>query len=189
MVRFADIRKVLSDSVLSESAKFALLLMAVHLFWKFSFSDGPVGMVFFFNTDATPLFAPLARRLAQATAWLLRQSACPVVLNHCRLISLPDMHVIHVVWSCTGLKQMLLMTLVLMTAAGPWRHKAWYLPVSLLVLIVFNVLRIYLIALLVFRGLLAFEWAHAGGKYVYYAVVFLLWLFWQKNFTTHESDC
>ncbi|MBP5259746.1 MAG: exosortase/archaeosortase family protein [Paludibacteraceae bacterium] len=189
MFRSADIRSFLSGSALSEPAKFAVLLLAVHLFWKYTFSDGPAGMVFFFNTDVTFLFAPLTKHLTRVVGWLLQHSACPVVVNGSRLVSLADMETIRVVWSCTGVKQMLMMTLILSAAAGPWRHKAWYLPVSLALMSVFNVLRIYLISLLTFRGLLAFEWAHTGGKYVYYAFIFLLWWLWQEKIVTHESDC
>lgn len=182
-------RRALSRPGFLEPAKLAAALLLTHILWRAAFSGGPAGMVFFMGDDVSRLFAPIGRATASAAGWLLSCTGEEVVTRGCHLYSLRMPGSIDVVWSCSGLKQSLAFTLALLIACGPWRRKAWYLPLCLVALFLGNIVRVSLIARFTWSGYCSFQTAHVCAKYGYYFLLFFLWLLWQKMSVRCESDC
>ena len=120
---------------------------------------------------------------------MLRCVGLTVVAKGYHLVLQPQWDIIAIVWSCVGLKQTLILLMALAVARGPWRHKAWYMPLGVILLALINLFRLSATAGLVFAKCCSFPVAHEVGKYAYYAGLFLLWVGWQELFGNHESDC
>jgi exosortase/archaeosortase family protein len=118
----------------------------------------------------------------------------------------------HIVWGCTGLKQLIMFTFIMVCYFGPLRKKLWFIPASLVFLVLINIVRITVISFIVrdpfpewFIG--ANEWYngrtwdnseasftqfyqdwfnvfhHDIFTWIYYdGIIFLLWLFWEERF-------
>ena len=101
---------------------------------------------------------------------------------------------------CASLKQWFHWLFLMLIFPGPWKHKAWYIPVGLVIIESANVIRIC--------GILLAQWQwpgpntfHIAHDYVFkvffYLVIFLMWVLWvekfknkalkkQENSETHE---
>lgn len=83
--------------------------------------------------------------------------------------------------NCNGLSLMVLFTAILLLLPGSKPHKAWFMPLGLLLIFLLNALRVMALVLI---QLYHPEWLDFNHKYTFtaliYAVVFLLWLGWGK---------
>ena len=52
---------------------------------------------------------------------------------------------IDIIWGCTGLKQLFMFTFILAFYFGPTKKKLWYIPLSLVILLVINIIRLSII--------------------------------------------
>ena len=84
---------------------------------------------------------------------------------------------------CTSLKQWLHWLFLMLIFPGPWKHKAWYIPLGLVIIEFTNVVRIVGIALFLKPYPESFALAHdVIFKIVFYVVIFLMWVIWVENF-------
>lgn len=116
-----------------------------------------------------------------------------------------------IVWGCTGIKQMILLTFILICSFGPWKKKVYYIPISLIILFLINILRLVITSFLIKNGFpdwfipvnesmtglswdnskemywqFYIDWYHffhdGFFKWIYYdGVMFFLWLYWQEK--------
>ena len=87
---------------------------------------------------------------------------------------------------CTSLKQWLHWLFLMLIFPGPWKHKAWYIPLGLVIVELTNVVRIVGIALFLRHFPNSFELAHdVIFKIMFYVVIFLMWAIWNDRF--HHS--
>jgi len=118
---------------------------------------------------------------------------------------------IEIVWGCTGLKQLLMFSFILTFYFGPIKKKLWFLPMSLLILLVVNILRLVVIFYIIKDPfpewfISANEWynnrvwSNTKENYIqfyrdwfnvfhrdiftwiyYDGVIFILWLIWEEK--------
>ncbi|WP_029905020.1 archaeosortase/exosortase family protein [Prevotella sp. 10(H)] len=56
---------------------------------------------------------------------------------------------VDIIWSCTGLKQLFMFSFILAFYYGPVKKKLWYLPLSLFILLLINILRLAIIFIII----------------------------------------
>ena len=84
---------------------------------------------------------------------------------------------------CTSLKQWLHWLFLMLLFPGPWKHKAWYIPLGLVIVEFTNVVRVVGIALFLKHFPNSFELAHdVIFKIMFYVVIFLMWAIWNDYF-------
>ncbi len=85
--------------------------------------------------------------------------------------------------SCSGLKQFYQWFFLMILYPGPWKHKAWFIPMGLLVFHLVNVFRI--ISMVYVTIHISQHW-HLIHDYVlrpfFYVVMFALWVWWNEKF-------
>ena len=87
---------------------------------------------------------------------------------------------------CTSLKQWLHWLFLMLLYPGPWKHKAWYIPLGLVIVEFTNVVRVVGIALFLRPYPHDFALAHdVIFKIMFYVVIFLMWMVWNDYF--HHS--
>ena len=84
---------------------------------------------------------------------------------------------------CTSLKQWMHWLFLMLLFPGPWKHKAWYIPLGLVIVEFTNVVRVVGIALFLRPFPHDFALAHdVIFKIVFYVVIFLMWMLWVEKF-------
>lgn len=84
---------------------------------------------------------------------------------------------------CASLKQWLHWLFLMLIFPGPWKHKAWYIPLGLVIIEFTNVVRVVGISLFLRPYPHDFALAHDGiFKIMFYVVIFLMWALWNDHF-------
>ena len=157
---------------------FVLTLFVANYFWKWTMVGDENGdMVMWFGWDITAPFEIMACHIASAVYWLLSLVRDTVHLVDAHTIRFDSGSGTTIIWGCSGLKQSFIWLMLMLTVRGGWKHKTWYIPLGWVFCYAFNILRIFLIALLIeFHP----EWFHPLHdyvfKYLFYGGMFVLWV-------------
>lgn len=85
--------------------------------------------------------------------------------------------------SCSGLKQFYQILVLFVLFPGPWKHKLWFIPMSMIIMQFVNVLRIVILSIMV---LWKPEYWHFTHDWIlrpgFYVVIFVLWVWWVEKF-------
>ncbi len=165
--------------------RFVVVVVVSHLFWKFTVAH-PENLTLYditwFGLDISAPFVVLTQHVATATHWLLSMFYDGVVLEGTRVI-FPNGQLMHIVWACSGLKQMFIFTLIIICARGSWRNKLWFVPLGLLACHIYNIVRIAFLGWIVESHFELFDFFHEYiTKYIFYGIIFLLWMWWNERF-------
>jgi exosortase/archaeosortase family protein len=118
---------------------------------------------------------------------------------------------IDIIWGCTGLKQLFMFAFILLFYFGPRKKKYWYIPMSLIILALINILRLAIIFIIIKdpvpEWFISFNewyngrtWDNSQASYIqfykdwfnvfhrdiftwiyYDGVIFILWLIWEEK--------
>jgi exosortase family protein XrtF len=106
-----------------------------------------------------------------------------------RTIGIAGTHGLWIGDPCNGLTLFALFSLFIIAYPGPWKHKAWYIPVGITLIHIMNVIRI---AALYIITLERPEWLDFNHTYLFqtlmYGFIFLLWYVWIKKFSSKKAD-
>lgn len=195
---------------------FLFLFVLFDLIWKISidFGEGDNERIMLvFGKDLTSYTDSACLWTAKATHWLVHDFL-GFETFHRTGITLYFENSIHVdvIWGCIGLKQFIMFLFIMCFYFGPWEKKYWYIPLSLLILIIVNILRQAIISIIIKdpfpEWFITFnEWRHGIAwentqanywrfytdwfelfhrdlfTWIYYdGVIFILWLIWEEKF-------
>lgn len=91
-------------------------------------------------------------------------------------------------WSCSGIKQILQFAFLLLLFPGPWKHKAWFIPLGVLIIHLTNVFRIIGLAVVMNNWPEHWQFAHHYPfRFIFYVVIFILWVIWNEKFNRGKS--
>ena len=177
---------------------FMVTLMVVNYAWKYTvIGDEHGDQVTWFGLDITAPFEWMACHVASVVYWLvsLIRDTAHMVGQH--TIRFESGHGTTVVWGCSALKQMFIWMWLMLTVRSvgdakmrctTWLHKLWYIPMGWLCCYLFNILRIFLIALALENHP---EWFHPLHdyffKYLFYAMLFGLWVLFVEKIRPNET--
>ncbi|TXC81430.1 archaeosortase/exosortase family protein [Luteibaculum oceani] len=89
---------------------------------------------------------------------------------------------------CDGVDLLALFAAFAIAFPGPWKHKFWYVPLGLLLVHAFNILRVAALTILADYNIEVMKWNH---KYTFiilvYSFVFVLWFYWIKKFAVPHA--
>ncbi|MBQ6724134.1 MAG: archaeosortase/exosortase family protein [Paludibacteraceae bacterium] len=170
---------------LSESLKpyrdvivFMITLLVANYFWKFTMmgdEDGEV--VKWFGLNVTAPFDILSRHIAAAVYWLVDLFRDTVTMTDAYSIRFDSGSGTRIIWGCSGLKQSFIWLCLILTVRGGWKQKLWFIPIGWICCYAFNILRIFLITLLIEQHP---DWFHMLHdyifKYLFYGMLFSLWV-------------
>lgn len=155
-------------------------MLAANYFWKFTVIGDEYGItpVTWFGIDLTWFFDMLCDHVAGIVYCLLQGCGQTVTLiDGCHIRFTETGVGTSVVWGCTGIKQSFIWLIIILAARGRWQDKLWYIPVGWVCAYAFNIVRIFLIALLTKNHPEWFGVLHGYVfKYLFYAMFFGLWL-------------
>jgi len=169
---------------------FVLTLFVANYFWKWTMAGDEDGaMVTWFGWDVTAPFEFLSCHVASVVYWLLSLFRDTVHLVGEHTIRFDSGSGTTIIWGCSGLKQSFIWLMLMLTVRGGWKQKTWYIPLGWVCCYAFNILRIFLIALLIeFHP----TWFHVLHdyifKYLFYGGMFVLWVIFVERIRPRVSS-
>ncbi len=168
---------------------FVVALLCANYFWKFTIdADEHGGPVHWFGLDITAPFDFLSAHIAWVVYQLIHISRDTVHYIAPYALRFDTGSGVNIVWSCTGLKQSFIWIVIMLVARGDWKKKLWFIPLGLVCIYLFNILRITIIAMIVEHHPDWFEFFHAYlFKYLFYFMLFMLWVWWVERIGSTKS--
>ncbi|MFP4469015.1 MAG: exosortase/archaeosortase family protein, partial [Bacteroidales bacterium] len=153
---------------------FILITLAFHFIWKIFQEQIEQAAVIVFLGD---WFATRAYNVAdwiqQHLLGMTYATADPNVFKF------PGKGSIIINESCSGLKQFYQVLVLFLIFPGPWRHKAWFIPVSLLIMYWTNIFRVVMLSLVMAYIPQHWDFTHDWVlRPFFYVVLFALWIWW-----------
>lgn len=169
---------------------FMVILFTSNFVWKMSISgDEGNTQVMLFNTfDISAPFNFMVQNIVDAVKALLTMFNFNFHHHSTNDICFHSHNRISIIWGCTAIKQSFIFLCIMSITSGPWKHKLWYLPLGLLIIYLFNILRIFVISMVVENHPEYFHILHEEIlKYVFYGVIFLVWMIWEEKFNLKKK--
>ncbi len=169
---------------------FMLTLLVANYFWKWSMVGDENGdSVTWFGLDVTAPFEFMAYHIASFVYWLVSLVRDTAYMTDVHTIRFESGHGTTIIWGCTALKQSFIWLCLILTVKGGWKQKLWFIPLGWVCCYVFNILRIFLIALFIEHHP---EWFHMLHdyifKYLFYAMLFGLWVIFVEKIRSNASS-
>ncbi len=124
----------------------------------------------------------ISNLLAATTAWVIEMAGYDVALNQ-NSIFFSQNNGIYFAFGCLGYRQIIWYTVFLLISPGYTIHKAWYIPLGIIIIQFSNTLRAAIIGISNYLNPDSFEIIHAQGTiWFVYGTVLVLWLFWLHFF-------
>ena len=174
---------------------FMVTLLAANYFWKFTVSGDENGdLVTWFGLDITAPFEFMACHIASVVYWLVSLFRDTAFMTDPNTIHFTSGTGTTIIWGCTAIKQSfiwlcLMLTVMPYNSGCTWLHKLWFIPLGWLCCYLFNILRIFLIALFIEHHP---EWFHLLHdylfKYLFYAMLFGLWVIFVEKIRVLPSS-
>jgi exosortase/archaeosortase family protein len=100
----------------------------------------------------------------------------------------PENGYIEINQSCSGFKQYYQIIFLFILFPGPWKHKIWFIPVSIIIIHLVNVFRIIALSLVLTSWPGIWDFMHDWIlRPFFYLVIFGLWLFWNEKIRRKEN--
>jgi len=182
-----DLIKKYHLDAFKEVAIFMIILLFFHFLFKIFTSDITANR--FFNSSSEWL----AERVFYASRWILEalnvkitsfeQLAIGGSIKN-RVFYYPENNgFVSVNLSCSGLKQFYQWVVLMLLYPGPWRHKAWFIPLGLIVIHFVNLFRIVSMTFVTIH--LPDQWDFIHDNILrpfFYVVMFAFWVWWNEKF-------
>lgn len=117
------------------------------------------------------------------SAWIDEHIFGIEVLRQGTTIVFPGKGFITIVESCSGTKQFYQILVLFLLIPGPWKHKAWYIPASMAIMHITNVIRILVLSGVTLHAPHQWQFIHDWiMRPFFYIVLFALWVIWVEKF-------
>lgn len=135
------------------------------------------------------LISWLAHILLQSSHWILNKVFGITALVRENDLILPNEFSIRMLDGCTGLQQFILVTALFLLYPGPFKQKLWYIPLSLMLVFLMNLLRFVFLSMYCSYYPDHFSFVHDWVfRPFIYGVIFLSWWFWDRIFLPVEKQ-
>lgn len=185
--KYLEALKPYSDVII-----FMVTLLVANYAWKWTMVGDENGdCVTWFGLDITAPFEFMACHIASVVYWLVSLFRDTAYMSDAHTIRFASGGTgTSVIWGCTGLKQSFIWLCLILTVKGTtatsgkalWLKKLWFIPLGWVCCYAFNILRIFLIALLIEQHPNWFPLLHDYiFKYLFYGMLFGLWVWFVEG--------
>lgn len=185
--KYLEALKPYSDVII-----FMVTLLVANYAWKWTMVGDENGdCVTWFGLDITAPFEFMACHIASVVYWLVSLFRDTAYMSDAHTIRFASGGTgTSIIWGCTGLKQSFIWLCLILTVKGTtatsgkalWLKKLWFIPLGWVCCYAFNILRIFLIALLIEQHPNWFPLLHDYiFKYLFYGMLFGLWVWFVEG--------
>ena len=181
---YAFIKKHHLDS-LRDVVLFIVITGAIHLIWKVwqtQFEYAPItGFMY-------GVMGAMSAEVYREWAWIMSGIIDVVRVDEYMQLHFQNKAIMYVNNGCSGLKQILQFTLLMLIFPGPWKKKLWFIPFGILVMHLTNLFRMFGLAVIMANWP---DYWHFSHDYIFrllfYLVIFLLWLWWVEKLSSRRQ--
>ncbi len=129
-----------------------------------------------------------ANQLFNQSAWFIQHVLGMDITIIKHTMYWPNHGYIAISHGCSGLKQILQISLLLMIFPGPWKHKLWYIPMGIIFIHLTNIFRIVGLAEVLVHFPDYWHFSHDNlFRPFFYVVIFTLWVIWVEKFMKKKN--
>lgn len=163
---------------------FVLVVISFHLFWKLGReADVTDQIIHFYGLNCSPFFSFISETwtsLVYRFVYLFKGDV--LELYYCNLHYADTDTGIRIVWGCSGIKEVIMAALVIITAQGRLHKKLWYIPAGVAFMLLLNFVRLVSLTLLVHHHSEMFDFVHEViFRVIMYSGLFGVWLLWTER--------
>ncbi len=115
--------------------------------------------------------------------WFIRSVLKMEITSVNQTMYWPNQGYIVINHGCSGLKQILQISLLFLIFPGSWKHKLWFIPMGIVVIHLVNVFRIIGLAEVLVHFPKYWDFSHDNlFRPFFYVVIFGLWVIWVEKF-------
>lgn len=131
----------------------------------------------------------LANQVFHQSAWFIQKVLGMDITTINQTMYWPNQGFIAINHGCSGLKQILQISLLMMIFPGPWKHKLWYIPMGMILIHLTNLFRIIGLAevLVHFPDYWKFSHDYLFRPF-FYVIIFTLWVIWVERFMKKQKS-
>jgi exosortase/archaeosortase family protein len=164
---------------------FCLITLVFHILWRIwanTFHFAPIQP---FISSARTF---LVQQLYNEVTYILRQILNITINTEPHIIITKNGIRLFLGESAAGLKQMCQFAILILFFTGPWKQKAWFIPLGIIILHLTNVFRIICLVVIAMHWPQQLEYAHDNWlRILYYIVIFGLWLVWVEKISCKNN--
>lgn len=172
--------------VLRDVIIFILITLLIHFIWRFwakQFNYAPISEFMYTIMDV------MAVEVYRESVWLIAGLYDIVTVDETMYIYFPNQCIIYINESCSGLKQMLQFSLLMIIFPGPWKKKLWFIPMGVFIMHLINLFRVVGLAVVMNNWPWHWDFSHDYiFRPVFYVVIFALWIFWVEKINKNSKD-
>ncbi|HBX52674.1 MAG: hypothetical protein A2275_17445 [Bacteroidetes bacterium RIFOXYA12_FULL_35_11] len=172
-------------SLFKDELIFLGLLLALHIAWKTW--DVYFHYKIFGVYVLGPLVAFLQKSITEITVFFLQlfdvSNASVIFYKNAYTVYYPEIKgALILTLMCSGVKQLLVFTLLMICYPGSLKNKLWFIPTGIVFLYIIRTLIFIILAFAFYYNIDLFRVLHGGSKYVYWGTVFFVWVVWVRYF-------
>jgi exosortase family protein XrtF len=179
----AEINKIIKKYklyVLKDVVIFIIITLTIHYsyrFWSNSTNYWPVENVMNQAHDE------MTQIVFDQSVWIIDHVLRIPITTRDRTMLFEDSSFITINHGCSGLKPILQFVLLMLLFPGPWKHKAWFIPMGIVIVHLTNLFRITGLSVVTITVPEYWDFAHDNlFRPFFYVVIFLLWVWWVEKF-------
>jgi exosortase/archaeosortase family protein len=166
--------------VLKDVALFIMITLVIHYsfrFWANQTHYWPIEQSMWKANDV------MSQIVFNQSVWLVDNILRIPITTEDRTLLFENTGFITINHGCSGLKQILQFLLLMLVFPGPWKHKAWFIPMGILLVHFTNLFRITGLAVITITIPEHWDFAHDNiFRPFFYVVIFSLWVWWVEKF-------
>ena len=165
--------------VLRDVALFIIITLAIHFIWRVwakQFDYAPI------HDFLYTLMDHMAREVYRESVWLISVFIDVETVDATMYMYFTNNSIMYINESCSGLKQMIQFTLLMLLFPGPWKKKLWFIPLGIFIMHLTNVFRVFGLAVVMNNWPQYWAFNHDYiFRPLFYVVIFLMWVYWVEK--------
>jgi len=172
--------------VLKDVALFILITVLIHLAWRLwvkQFDYAPV------HDFMYHIMGAMAMEVYRESVWLISGMYDMVHVDESMHMYFSNKSIMYINTGCSGLKQMIQFSLLMILFPGPWKHKTWFIPLGILIMHLTNILRVVGLAVVMVNWPRYWFFSHDYiFRPLFYVVIFLMWVWWVDKISKNPGQ-
>jgi exosortase/archaeosortase family protein len=164
---------------------FCLITVVIHFSWRFWVNHLNAWPLYSFMAWGSDFF--ITEIFSQST-WVITHILRIPITEHNTAFYCQNGSGLILNDSCSGIKQIMQFALLMLIFPGPWKHKAWFIPLGMIIVHFTNVLRIVLLTVVAEHWPAHIKYAHDNWlRIMFYVVIFIMWMIWVEKIAVKKA--
>jgi exosortase family protein XrtF len=91
--------------------------------------------------------------------------------------------------SCDGISLFAVFAIIIICFPGPWKKKMWFIPIGILLIHIFNIIRVTALCMIIYYSPQSLAFNHTYTfQILAYALIFFLWIRWINKYSGSYTE-